>query len=122
MTAEQARLLRRAPSASAIAVDYSGAARAEFLFSRLARTFAFLEVNTASRSSTDHRVTTDTDLVKSRSRRGGGRLGAKPTERGYAVEARSTLPDGLLARPAASPIWTSSRPRVLVDAGGEGDR
>ncbi|MFN8099288.1 MAG: carboxyl transferase domain-containing protein [Dermatophilaceae bacterium] len=129
MTAEQARLLKESAERLAIAVDYSGAGTVEFLFQPADGTFAFLEVNT--RLQVEHpitEVTTDTDLVKLQIHvAGGGRLdGAKPTERGHAVEARLNAedPDRDFA-PAPGRIAHldfPSGPGIRVDTGvGEGD-
>ncbi|HPF81090.1 ATP-binding protein [Nostocoides australiense] len=129
MTPEQALVLKESAERLAIAVGYAGAGTVEFLFQPSDGTFAFLEVNT--RLQVEHpitEVTTDTDLVKLQLHvASGGRLtGAKPVERGHAVEARLNAedPDRDFA-PAPGRIAHlefPAGPGIRVDTGvGEGD-
>src|SRR3954471_20934689 len=87
---DQVAVLKDSAVRLALAVGYSGAGTAEFLYQPQERTFAFLEVNT--RLQVEHSVTeltTDTDLVALQLQVAfGGRLiGPVPAESGHAVEA-----------------------------------
>ncbi len=93
---EQVAQLKASAERLALAVGYSGAGTAEFLYQPAERTFAFLEVNT--RLQVEHSVTeltTDTDLVRLQLLvADGGRLeGAAPPETGHAIEARLNAED-----------------------------
>ncbi len=93
---DQTAELKAAAERLAVAVDYVGAGTVEFLYHPGERTFAFLEVNT--RLQVEHPITemtTDLDLVKAQIHvAAGGRLeGAKPLEKGHAVEARLNAED-----------------------------
>ena len=113
----------------AIAVGYVGAGTVEFLYHPGKRTFAFLEVNT--RLQVEHPITemtTDVDLVKAQLHvAAGGRLeGAKPPEKGHAVEARLNAEDpdrDFAPSPGRIALLElPSGPGIRVDTGvGEGD-
>ncbi len=113
----------------AIAVGYVGAGTVEFLYHPGERTFAFLEVNT--RLQVEHPITemtTDVDLVKAQLHvAAGGRLeGAKPSEKGHAVEARLNAEDpdrDFAPSPGRIALLElPSGPGIRVDTGvGEGD-
>ena len=113
----------------AIAVGYVGAGTVEFLYHPGERTFAFLEVNT--RLQVEHPITemtTDVDLVKAQLHvAAGGRLeGAKPPEKGHAVEARLNAEDpdrDFAPSPGRIALLElPSGPGIRVDTGvGEGD-
>ena len=113
----------------AIAVGYVGAGTVEFLYHPGERTFAFLEVNT--RLQVEHPITeatTDLDLVKLQLHvAAGGRLeGAKPVEKGHAVEARLNAEDpdrDFAPSPGRIALLDlPSGPGIRVDTGvGEGD-
>ena len=113
----------------AIAVGYVGAGTVEFLYHPGERTFAFLEVNT--RLQVEHPITemtTDLDLVKAQLHvAAGGRLeGAKPAEKGHAVEARLNAEDpdrDFAPSPGRIALLElPSGPGIRVDTGvGEGD-
>jgi acetyl/propionyl-CoA carboxylase alpha subunit/acetyl-CoA carboxylase carboxyltransferase component len=126
---EQAEELKASAERLALAVDYRGAATAEFLYHPGERRFAFLEVNT--RLQVEHPVTeltTGADLVRLQLHvAGGGKLaGPKPAESGHAVEARLNAEDpdrdfapapGRIAR-----LVLPAGPGVRVDTGvAEGD-
>ena len=92
----QTEELKAAAERLALAVGYVGAGTVEFLYHPGERSFAFLEVNT--RLQVEHPITeatTDLDLVKAQLHvAAGGRLeGAKPAEKGHAVEARLNAED-----------------------------
>ncbi|MGL5823424.1 MAG: carboxyl transferase domain-containing protein [Nocardioides sp.] len=96
LSADQAEELKAAAERLALAVGYCGAGTVEFLYHPDEKSFAFLEVNT--RLQVEHpitEVTTDTDLVKAQIHvaAGGALVGAKPVERGHAVEARLNAED-----------------------------
>lgn len=113
----------------ALAVGYVGAGTVEFLYHPGERTFAFLEVNT--RLQVEHPITeatTDLDLVRAQLHvAAGGRLeGAKPLERGHAVEARLNAEDpdrDFAPSPGRIALLDlPSGPGIRVDTGvGEGD-
>jgi acetyl/propionyl-CoA carboxylase alpha subunit/acetyl-CoA carboxylase carboxyltransferase component len=92
----QVRELSASAERLAVAAGYCGACTVEFLYHPAERFFAFLEVNT--RLQVEHPVTEATtgfDLVKAQLHvAAGGRLaGARPAERGHAVEARLNAED-----------------------------
>ena len=129
LSADEAAEVRTAAERLAVAVGYAGAGTVEFLYHPAEKFFAFLEVNT--RLQVEHPITeatTDTDLVKLQIHvANGGRLeGARPVERGHAVEARLNAedPDRDFA-PAPGRIALldfPSGPGIRVDTGvGEGD-
>jgi acetyl/propionyl-CoA carboxylase alpha subunit/acetyl-CoA carboxylase carboxyltransferase component len=121
--------VRSAAERLAVAVGYAGAGTVEFLYHPGERFFAFLEVNT--RLQVEHpitEVTTDTDLVKLQIHvANGGRLeGARPVERGHAVEARLNAEDpdrDFAPSPGRIALLDfPSGPGIRVDTGvGEGD-
>ncbi|GEP40164.1 fused acetyl/propionyl-CoA carboxylase subunit alpha/methylmalonyl-CoA decarboxylase subunit alpha [Nocardioides psychrotolerans] len=129
LTREQTDELKESAERLALAVGYVGAGTVEFLYHPGERSFAFLEVNT--RLQVEHsitEVTTDLDLVKAQLHvASGGRLeGAKPVEKGHAVEARLNAEDpdrdfapapGRIAR-----LELPTGPGIRVDTGvAEGD-
>jgi acetyl/propionyl-CoA carboxylase alpha subunit/acetyl-CoA carboxylase carboxyltransferase component len=126
---EQTDEVKAAAERLAIAVGYVGAGTVEFLYHPGERTFAFLEVNT--RLQVEHpitEVTTDLDLVKAQLHvAAGGRLeGAKPAEKGHAVEARLNAEDpdrDFAPSPGRIALLDlPSGPGIRVDTGvGEGD-
>ncbi|MFJ4650559.1 carboxyl transferase domain-containing protein [Nocardia sp. NPDC088792] len=129
LDAAQTRELKQSAERLAVSVGYRGACTVEFLYHPGERFFAFLEVNT--RLQVEHpitEVTTGTDLVKLQlSVASGEKLsGAKPIERGHAVEARLNAedPDRDFA-PAPGRIRLlrfPSGPGIRVDTGvAEGD-
>lgn len=129
LTAEQSEELKAAAERLVLAVGYEGAGTVEFLYHPQTRQFAFLEVNT--RLQVEHpitEVTTGVDLVRAQLHvAAGGRLeGARPSERGHAVEARLNAedPDRDFA-PAPGRINLlefPTGPGIRVDTGvGEGD-
>src|SRR4051794_35267586 len=92
----QTEELKASAERLAVAVGYVGAGTVEFLSHPGERSFAFLEVN--PRLQVEHPITeatTDLDLVKAQLHvAAGGRLeGAKPPEKGHAVEARLNAED-----------------------------
>ncbi len=125
----QTEELKASAERLAIAVGYVGAGTVEFLYHPGDRTFAFLEVNT--RLQVEHPITeatTDLDLVKAQLHvAAGGRLeGAKPTEKGHAVEARLNAEDpdrDFAPSPGRIALLDlPSGPGIRVDTGvGEGD-
>ncbi len=126
---EQNDELKASAERLAVAVGYVGAGTVEFLYQPEERSFAFLEVNT--RLQVEHpitEVTTDTDLVKAQIRvAAGGRLeGARPEERGHAIEARLNAEDpdrDFAPSPGRVALLDlPSGPGIRVDTGlGEGD-
>ncbi|WP_206443361.1 carboxyl transferase domain-containing protein [Candidatus Protofrankia californiensis] len=129
LSPEQADELKAAAERLAVKVRYRGAATVEFLYRPGDRQFAFLEVNT--RLQVEHPITEATtgfDLVKAQLHvASGGRLqGARPVERGHAVEARLNAEDpdrdfapspGRIAR-----LKLPAGPGIRVDTGvSEGD-
>ena len=126
---EQTDEVKASAERLAIAVGYVGAGTVEFLYHPGERTFAFLEVNT--RLQVEHpitEVTTDLDLVKAQLHvAAGGRLeGAKPPEKGHAVEARLNAEDpdrDFAPSPGRIALLElPSGPGIRVDTGvGEGD-
>ncbi|PKH40891.1 Acetyl/propionyl-CoA carboxylase, alpha subunit [Nocardioides alpinus] len=129
LDAGQTDELKASAERLALAVGYVGAGTVEFLYHPGERTFAFLEVNT--RLQVEHpitEVTTDLDLVKAQLHvAAGGRLeGAKPAERGHAVEARLNAEDpdrDFAPSPGRIALLDlPSGPGIRVDTGvGEGD-
>jgi len=125
----QTEELKASAERLAIAVGYVGAGTVEFLYHPGERTFAFLEVNT--RLQVEHPITemtTDLDLVKAQLHvAAGGRLeGAKPPEKGHAVEARLNAEDpdrDFAPSPGRIALLDlPSGPGIRVDTGvGEGD-
>ena len=125
----QTEELKASAERLAIAVGYVGAATVEFLYHPGDRSFAFLEVNT--RLQVEHPITeatTDVDLVKAQLHvAAGGRLeGAKPPEKGHAVEARLNAEDpdrDFAPSPGRIALLDlPSGPGIRVDTGvGEGD-
>ena len=126
---EQAAELKASAERLALAVGYRGAATVEFLYHPGERRFAFLEVNT--RLQVEHPVTeltTGTDLVRMQLEVAAGGLldGSRPTEAGYAIEARLNAEDpdrdfapapGRIAR-----LVLPAGPGIRVDTGvSEGD-
>ena len=126
---DQTEELKASAERLAIAVGYVGAGTVEFLYHPGERTFAFLEVNT--RLQVEHPITemtTDLDLVKLQLHvAAGGRLeGAKPAEKGHAVEARLNAEDpdrDFAPSPGRIALLDlPSGPGIRVDTGvGEGD-
>lgn len=132
LNAEQTAELRAAAERLALAVGYAGAGTVEFLYHPADRTFAFLEVNT--RLQVEHPITevvTGLDLVALQIQIASGRsltevAGARPEERGHAVEARLNAEDpdrdfapspGRIAR-----LEFPAGPGIRVDTGvAEGD-
>jgi len=129
LDAEQTAELKASAERLAIAVGYVGAGTVEFLYHPGERSFAFLEVNT--RLQVEHPITeltTDLDLVKAQLHvASGGRLeGAKPPEKGHAVEARLNAEDpdrDFAPSPGRIALLElPSGPGIRVDTGvGEGD-
>jgi acetyl/propionyl-CoA carboxylase alpha subunit/acetyl-CoA carboxylase carboxyltransferase component len=129
LSPQQVRELGASAERLAVAAGYCGACTVEFLYHPAERFFAFLEVNT--RLQVEHPVTEATtgfDLVKAQLHvAAGGRLeGARPAERGHAVEARLNAedPDRDFA-PAPGRIqllrWPTG-PGIRIDTGvAEGD-
>ncbi|MGW4125681.1 ATP-binding protein [Nocardia sp. NPDC004711] len=96
LDAEQIATVKNSAEQLALAVGYCGAATVEFLYQPQERLFAFLEVNT--RLQVEHPVTeltTGMDLVKAQIDVAAGLplRGARPVERGHAVEARLNAED-----------------------------
>ena len=126
---DQTDEVKAAAERLAIAVGYVGAGTVEFLYHPGERTFAFLEVNT--RLQVEHPITemtTDLDLVKAQLQvAAGGQLeGAKPVEKGHAVEARLNAEDpdrDFAPSPGRIALLDlPSGPGIRVDTGvGEGD-
>ena len=126
---EQTAEVRASAERLAIAVGYVGAGTVEFLYHPGERSFAFLEVNT--RLQVEHPITemtTDLDLVTAQLHvAAGGRLeGARPPEKGHAVEARLNAedPDRDFAPSPGRIVLLDlpSGPGIRVDTGvGEGD-
>src|SRR3954452_22280781 len=126
---DQTAELKASAERLAIAVGYVGAGTVEFLYHPGERSFAFLEVNT--RLQVEHPITeatTDLDLVKAQLHvAAGGRLeGAKPPEKGHAVEARLNAEDpdrDFAPSPGRIALLElPSGPGIRVDTGvGEGD-
>jgi len=129
LDADQTDEVKASAERLAIAVGYVGAGTVEFLYHPGERTFAFLEVNT--RLQVEHpitEVTTDLDLVKAQLHvAAGGHLeGAKPPEKGHAVEARLNAEDpdrDFAPSPGRIALLElPSGPGIRVDTGvGEGD-
>ncbi len=129
LEADQVEEVKASAERLAIAVGYVGAGTVEFLYHPGERTFAFLEVNT--RLQVEHpitEVTTDLDLVRAQLHvAAGGRLeGAKPPEKGHAVEARLNAEDpdrDFAPSPGRIALLElPSGPGIRVDTGvGEGD-
>ena len=129
LDAAQVEEVKASAERLAIAVGYVGAGTVEFLYHPGERTFAFLEVNT--RLQVEHPITemtTDIDLVKAQLHvAAGGRLeGAKPPEKGHAVEARLNAEDpdrDFAPSPGRIALLElPSGPGIRVDTGvGEGD-
>ena len=129
LDASQTEELKASAERLAIAVGYVGAGTVEFLYHPGERSFAFLEVNT--RLQVEHPITeatTDLDLVKAQLHvASGGRLeGAKPPEKGHAVEARLNAEDpdrDFAPSPGRIALLDlPSGPGIRVDTGvGEGD-
>jgi len=125
----QTEELKSSAERLAVAVGYVGAGTVEFLYHPEERSFAFLEVNT--RLQVEHpitEVTTDLDLVRAQLHvAAGGRLeGAKPPEKGHAVEARLNAEDpdrDFAPSPGRIALLElPSGPGIRVDTGvGEGD-
>ncbi|WP_248491269.1 carboxyl transferase domain-containing protein [Tsukamurella sp. PLM1] len=93
---EQVTRLKESAERLAVRVGYCGAATVEFLYHPGDDLLAFLEVNT--RLQVEHpitEVTNDFDLVRAQLHvASGGKLdGARPAERGHAVEARLNAED-----------------------------
>lgn len=95
LSSQQSDELKASAERLALAVGYQGAGTVEFLYQPEQRSFAFLEVNT--RLQVEHpitEVTNDFDLVKAQLRVAAGEpLMQRPTESGYAVEARLNAED-----------------------------
>ncbi len=129
LTPGQVALVCRSAERLALKVGYAGAATVEFLYQPTRHEFAFLEVNT--RLQVEHPVTelaTGFDLVKAQLRIAAGEAlpPQRPTEDGYAIEARLNAEDpdrdfapapGRLAR-----LDLPTGPGIRVDTGfAEGD-
>jgi acetyl/propionyl-CoA carboxylase alpha subunit/acetyl-CoA carboxylase carboxyltransferase component len=129
LSPEQTLELKTSAERLAIASEYCGAATVEFLYHPGDKLFAFLEVNT--RLQVEHPITESTtgvDLVKLQLHvaSGGMLTGARPVERGHAIEARLNAEDpdrdfapspGRIAR-----LDLPAGPGIRVDTGvGEGD-
>ena len=96
LSAAQTQELKSSAERLATAVGYCGAATVEFLYHPGDRQFAFLEVNT--RLQVEHPITeatTGVDLVRLQLQVASGErlTGARPVERGHAVEARLNAED-----------------------------
>ncbi|MFF2555377.1 carboxyl transferase domain-containing protein [Nocardia sp. NPDC058058] len=96
LSAEQIATVKDSAERLALTVGYQGAATVEFLYQPQERLFAFLEVNT--RLQVEHPITeltTGFDLVKAQIEVAAGLPlpGARPVERGHAIEARLNAED-----------------------------